>query len=51
VKPEELLHRIKEKKNILPHVIKRIKANWMGHNSHTNCHTKRVIEGKIEGRL
>jgi len=23
----------------------------MGHSSHTNCHIKRVIEGKIEGRV
>jgi hypothetical protein len=51
VKIKELVHRIKEERNILPHAIKRIKANWMGHSSHTNCHIRRVIEGKIEGRI
>jgi len=43
VRNEELLHRVKEERNIL-HTIKRRKANWIGH-----CLLKHVIEGKIEG--
>jgi hypothetical protein len=51
VKIEELLPRIKKERNILPHAIKRIKARWMGHSSRTNCHIKRVLEGKVEGKI
>ena len=51
MKTEEVLHRIKEERNILPHAIKRTKTNWMGHSKHTNCQIKRVIEGKIEGKI
>jgi len=43
VRNEELLHRVKEERNIL-HTIKRRKANWIGH-----CLLKHVIERKIEG--
>jgi predicted KAP-like P-loop ATPase len=32
----EVLRRVKEERNILQ-TIKRIKANWSGHNVHTNC--------------
>jgi hypothetical protein len=38
------------KKYIL-HTIKRRKANWIGHILPRNCLLKRVIEGKIEGRI
>jgi len=27
------------------------KANWIGHILRRNCFLKRVIEGKIEGRI
>ena len=30
---------------------KRRKSNWTGHILHRNCLLKRVVEGKIEGRL
>jgi hypothetical protein len=45
----EILHRVKEEKNIL-HTIKRWKANWIGHILRRNCLLKHVTEGKIEGR-
>jgi hypothetical protein len=35
--------------NIL-HVIKRWKANLIGHIWHGNCLLKHILEGKIEGR-
>jgi hypothetical protein len=47
---EEVLHRVKEKRNIL-HTIKRRKANWIGHVLRRNCILKHVIEGKLEGRI
>jgi hypothetical protein len=43
-------YRVKEDRNIL-HAIKRWKANWIGHTLRRNCFLKRVIEGKIEGRI
>jgi replicative superfamily II helicase len=49
VKNEEVLHRIKEERNIL-HTIKR-KANWIGHILRRNCLLKHVTDGKIEGRI
>jgi hypothetical protein len=49
VRNEEVLHRVKEERNIL-HTIKRRKANWIGHMLHRNCLLKHVIEGKVEGR-
>jgi hypothetical protein len=45
---EEVLHRVKEERNII-HTIKRRKANWIGHNLRRNCLLKHVIEGKLEG--
>jgi hypothetical protein len=48
VKNEEVLHRVKEERNIL-HTVKRRKANWMGYILCRNCLLKHVIEGKIEG--
>jgi hypothetical protein len=47
---EEVLHRVKEERNIL-HTIKRRKANWIGHILRRNCLLKHVIEGKLEGRI
>jgi hypothetical protein len=50
VRNEEVLHRIKEERNVL-HTIKRRKANWIGHILHRNCLLKHVIKGKLEGRI
>jgi hypothetical protein len=50
VRNEEILHRVKEERNIL-HKIKRRKANWIGHILRRNCLLKHVIEGKIEGNI
>jgi hypothetical protein len=50
VRNEEVLHRVKEERNIL-HTIKRRKANWIGHILRRNCFLKHVIEGKLEGRI
>jgi hypothetical protein len=49
VRNEEVLHRVKEERNIV-HTIKRRKANWIGHILRRNCLLKHVIKGKIEGR-
>jgi hypothetical protein len=48
VRNEEVLHRVKEERNIL-HTIKRRKANWIGHILRRNCLLKHATEGKIEG--
>jgi hypothetical protein len=50
VRNEEVLHRVKEERNIL-HTIKKRKANWIGHILRRNCLLKHVIEGKLEGRI
>jgi hypothetical protein len=50
VRNEEVLHRVKEERNIL-HTIKRRKANWIGHMLCRNYLLKHVIEGKVEGRI
>jgi hypothetical protein len=50
VRNEELLHRIKDARNIL-HTIKRRKANWIGHILRRNCLVKHAIEGKLERRI
>jgi hypothetical protein len=47
---EEVLHRVKEERNIV-HTIKGRKANWIGHILCRNCLLKHVIEGKVEGRI
>jgi hypothetical protein len=49
VRNEEVLHRVKEERNIVQ-TIKRRKANWIGHILRRNCLLKHVIEGKLEGR-
>jgi hypothetical protein len=46
VRNEEVLHRVKEEKNIL-HTIKRRKANRISHILRRNM----LFEGKIEGRI
>jgi hypothetical protein len=46
----EVLHRVKEERNILQ-TVKRRKANWIGHILRRNCPLKQVIEGNIEGRI
>jgi hypothetical protein len=46
VKNEEVLHRVKEERNIL-HTINRRKANWIGHILRRICVLKHVTEGKI----
>jgi hypothetical protein len=50
VRNEEVLHRVKEGRNIV-HTIKRRKANWIGHILRRNCLLKYVTEGKLEGRI
>jgi hypothetical protein len=50
VRNEEVLHRVKEDRNII-YKIKRRKANSIGHILHRNCLLKHIIEGKIERRL
>jgi hypothetical protein len=50
VRNEEVLHRVKEERNIL-HTVKRRKANWIGHILRRNCLLNHVIEGKIEGLI
>ena len=48
VKSEEVLHRVKEDRNMQP-AIYRKEANWTGHILRQNCLLKHVFEGKIEG--
>jgi hypothetical protein len=50
VRNEEVLHRVKDKRNILYKLIRR-KANWIGLILRRNCLLKHVIEGMIEGRI
>jgi hypothetical protein len=50
VRNEEVLHRIKEERNIV-HTIRRRKAYWIGHVLRRRCLLKHVIEEKLEGRL
>jgi hypothetical protein len=50
VRNQEILHRVKEERNIL-RTIKRRKDNWIGHILRRNCLPKQVILGKTEGRI
>ena len=50
VRNEEVLHRVKEQRNIL-HEIRKRKANWITHILRRNCLLQRVIEGKIQGGI
>jgi len=47
VKSEEVLHRVKEERNLI-HTVKRRKATRTGHILRRNCRLIHVIEGKIE---
>jgi hypothetical protein len=46
VRNEEVLHRIKEERNILL-TIKSRKATWIGHMLRKNCLLQHMIEGKV----
>jgi hypothetical protein len=50
VRNEEVLHRVREQRNILKST-KRKKANWISHTLPRNCLFKHVIEGKIDRRI
>jgi hypothetical protein len=47
---DEVLLRVKEKRNILHEVSKR-KANWIGRILRRNCLLQQVTEGKIKGGI
>lgn len=47
---EEVCHSVKVDRNVL-HKIKRRRTNWISHNLGKNCLLKRVIGGKMEGRI
>ena len=47
---EEVLQSVMEDRNVL-HTVKIMKANLIGHILHRDCLLKRVIEGKMEGRI
>jgi hypothetical protein len=47
VRNEEVLHGVKEERNML-HTVKRRKANWICHIMNRNFFIKHVTEGKIE---
>jgi hypothetical protein len=47
VRNEEVLHRVKEERNII-HTIKRRKANWIGHILRSICLLKYITDEKIE---
>jgi hypothetical protein len=47
---EEVLHRVKEQRNIL-HEISKQRANWIGHILCRNCLLQQVIVGKIKGGI
>jgi hypothetical protein len=48
VRNEEVLHRVKEDRNILL-TIKRRKVNWIGHVLCRNCLLKHVLGRKVGG--
>ena len=50
VRNEEVLLKVKDKRNILQQISKR-KANWIRHILRRNCLLQRVIEGKIKGGI
>jgi hypothetical protein len=50
VRNEEVLHGVKEERNVL-HTVKGRRANWIGYILRRNCLLKHVIEGKIERRI
>ena len=50
VRKEDVLLRVKERRNILYEIRKR-KANWIGNILGRNCLLQRVTEGKIQGGI
>ena len=50
VRNEEVVHRVKEERNIL-YKIKRRKTKWIGHTLRRNVPLKPAIEGKIERKI
>jgi hypothetical protein len=50
VRNEDVLLRVKEQRNILHEIRKRM-ANWVGHILRRNCLLQRVTEGKIRGGI
>jgi hypothetical protein len=48
VRNEEVLHRVKEERNII-HTVKRRKADWIGHILRRNFLLIHAIKGEIEG--
>ena len=48
VRNEEVLHRVKEERNIL-RTIRRRNAGWIGQIWRGNCLLKHIIEGKTDG--
>jgi hypothetical protein len=50
VRNEEVLHRVKEERNIL-HTMKRRKADYIGHILCRNCLLKYITVGELEGRI
>ena len=48
VRKEEVLHRVKEERNMLQ-TTKERKVNWIGHILRRNCLLKDVNKGKTEG--
>jgi len=51
VRNEDVLLRVKEKRNILHEISKRKEANWIGHILRRNCLLQQVTEGKIQGGI
>ena len=47
---EDVLLKVNEQRNIV-YVIRKRKANWIGHILRRNCLLKQVIEGKIKGKM
>ena len=50
VRKEEVLHRVKEERNI-QQITKRKNAIWIGYILSRNCLLKHVIEGNVEGGI
>jgi hypothetical protein len=48
IKNEDISHRVEKERSVL-HVMKRKRANWIGHMVPRNCLLKQVMKGKIEG--
>jgi hypothetical protein len=47
---EDVLLRVKEQRNILHEISKRL-VNWIGHILRRNCLLRQGIEGKIKGGI